>query len=191
MPASISSLRKNPTGIEPEVHPSAYIDETAVVIGRVIIGARVFVGPYSVIRADELDAEGQMQPVIIGADSNIQDGVVIHSAKGAAVTVGERVCVAHRSIVHGPCQVGSDCFIGFNAVIFRSHVGAGCIVQHNAVIDGLDIPTGLLVPPLTSVTPGFDLGSLRKAEQEHTDFAASVVAVNQWLTSGYKALAGE
>ena len=105
-------LRKNPNGDYPQVSPEAYIDPTAIICGKVIIEEGVFVGPYAVIRADEVDETGSMQPIIIKSQSNIQDGVVIHSKSGAKVEIGQRTSIAHRSIIHGPCQVGDDVFIG-------------------------------------------------------------------------------
>ena len=72
-------LRKNPSGLSPQVSEKAFIDPTAIICGHVIIEDNVFVGPYAVIRADEVDADGKMEPIIIQRDSNIQDGVVIHS----------------------------------------------------------------------------------------------------------------
>ncbi len=120
-------LRKNPTGHYPDVSAKAFIDPTAIICGRVIIEENVFVGPYAVIRADEVDENGEILPIIIKRDSNIQDGVVIHSKAGAAVTIGERTSIAHRSIIHGPCSVGNDVFIGFNSVIFRTHISPGCV----------------------------------------------------------------
>ena len=95
-------IRKNPSGDLPQIHPDAFIDPTAILCGKVVVHANVFIGPYAVIRADEVNAAGQMDPIVIGAHSNIQDGVVIHSKSGAAVTIGERTSIAHRAIVHGP-----------------------------------------------------------------------------------------
>lgn len=99
-------IRKNPTGDRPIVHESSFVDPTAILCGRVVIHENVFIGPYVVIRADEVDENGNMEPITVGAHSNIQDGVVIHSKSGAAVTIGERTSIAHRAIVHGPCTVG-------------------------------------------------------------------------------------
>src|ERR1700677_4464635 len=96
-------LRRNPHGDFPQVKESAYVDQTAIICGKVIIGDNVFIGPYAVIRADELDAKGELEPIIIGANSNIQDGVVIHSKAGGLVKIGEYTSIAHRSIIHGPC----------------------------------------------------------------------------------------
>lgn len=99
-------LRRNPNGDTPQIDPSAFVDPTAIICGKVIIREKVFIGPYSVIRADETDSEGRIEPIEIGAFSNIQDGVVMHSKGGAPVKIGEYTSIAHRAIVHGPCEVG-------------------------------------------------------------------------------------
>ena len=69
-----------------------------------------------------------MEPIEIGAHSNIQDGVVIHFRSGAAVTIGKRTSIVHRAIVHGPCTMGDDVFIGFNNALFTCTVVKGCVI---------------------------------------------------------------
>ncbi|MEG3768257.1 hypothetical protein [Alteromonas sp. 14N.309.X.WAT.G.H12] len=184
-------LRKNPSGIMPTVSESAFIDPTAIICGKVLIEDNVFIGPYAVIRADEVDENGNMEAIIIKRDSNIQDGVVIHSKSGAEVIVGERTSIAHRSIIHGPCEVGNDVFIGFNTVVFRTKISDGCVVRHNCVIDGLDLPEKFHVPPMTNIGPGFDLGSITTVPPEYSTFSESVVSANNDLVQGYKKLANE
>ena len=184
-------LRKNPSGHLPQVAQSAFIDPTAIVCGKVIIEDNVFIGPYAVIRADEVDESGEMEPIIIKRDSNIQDGVVVHSKSGAKVTIGERTSIAHRSIVHGPCEVGNDVFIGFNSVVFDSKIHDGCVIRHNSVIDGLDLPAKFHVPPMTNIGPGFDLDQISKVPPEYSSFSESVVSANHYLVKGYKKLANE
>jgi carbonic anhydrase/acetyltransferase-like protein (isoleucine patch superfamily) len=184
-------LRKNPSGLSPQVSEKAFIDPTAIICGHVIIEDNVFVGPYAVIRADEVDADGKMEPIIIQRDSNIQDGVVIHSKSGAAVTIGQRTSIAHRSIIHGPCQVGDDVFIGFNSVVFRSHINNGCVIRHNCVIDGLDLPPTMHVPPMTNIGPDFDLNQIEQVPPDYSSFSESVVAANNWLVEGYKKISNE
>src|SRR5690606_3482666 len=63
-------IRKNPSGDLPLIAESAYVDKTAIICGKVVIGENVFVGPYAVIRADEVDDSGTMEPITIGANSN-------------------------------------------------------------------------------------------------------------------------
>lgn len=184
-------LRKNPSGDMPVVAESAFIDPTAIICGKVIIEENVFIGPYAVIRADEVNDDGEMEPIVIKRDSNIQDGVVIHSKSGAEVTIGERSSIAHRSIIHGPCEVGDDVFIGFNTVVFLTKIGNGCVVRHNCVIDGLNLPEKFHIPPMTNIGPGFDLDSISKVPPEYSTFSESVVSANHYLVKGYKKLANE
>ncbi|MDI4527402.1 carbonate dehydratase, partial [Escherichia coli] len=149
-------LRKNPSGHTPVVSTKAYIDPTAVICGRVIIHDYVYVGPYAVIRADELNADGDMDPIIIHSHSNIQDGVVIHSKSGAPVTIGSGTSIAHRAIVHGPCQVDERVFIGFNSVLFNCHIQTGCVIRYNAVVDGVTLPENTYIPSTERVGPDSD-----------------------------------
>jgi carbonic anhydrase/acetyltransferase-like protein (isoleucine patch superfamily) len=184
-------LRKNPTGHYPQVSVEAFVDPTAILCGNVIVEKNVFIGPYVVIRADEVNEFGTMEPILIKCDSNIQDGFVIHSKAGAAVTIGECTSIAHRSIVHGPCEVGDRVFIGFNTVLFRTHIGKGCVIRHNCVIDGLDIPDNFHIPPMTNIGPGFNLMSISSVPPEYSSFSESVVSANHALVEGYKRLANE
>ncbi|MHC4192834.1 MAG: gamma carbonic anhydrase family protein, partial [Planctomycetota bacterium] len=83
-------LHPNPNGDWPQVDPTAYIDPTARIVGKVHIGPEVFIGPNAVVRADETDDKGQVQPIEIQAQCNVQDGVIIHALGGTQVTVGRR-----------------------------------------------------------------------------------------------------
>ena len=139
-------IRRNPRGDLPVVHDSAFVDPTAILCGRVVIHENVFIGPYAVIRADEVDANGHMEPIVIGAHSNIQDGVVIHSKSGAAVTIGERTSIAHRAIVHGPCTVDLNLperlgafYIGPDG---EKHLP---VMLHRALFGSLEWFTGILL----------------------------------------------
>jgi len=179
-------LRRNPRGDFPTVHETAFVDPTAIVCGRVEVGPHVFIGPYAVIRADELDDTGHLEPIIIGAYSNIQDGVVIHSKDGAAVTIGEHSSIAHRSIVHGPCTVGNHVFIGFNTVVFNCAVGDFAVLRHNCVVDGHDIPQRFYLPSATVVTRQTDLTALKTVPQAAKEFSESVMHTNVSLAQSYR-----
>ena len=184
-------IRRNPSGDIPVIPESAYVDATAIVCGKVIVGENVFIGPYAVIRADEIDAYGQMEPIIIGANSNIQDGVVIHSKAGALVEIGEYTSIAHRSIVHGPCIVGSRVFIGFNSVLFNCSVGEGSVIRHNSVLEHCHIPAHFHIPSTTAIHSDTDLERIPRVDPNTADFSESVAVTNLWLIKGYKRLANE
>lgn len=184
-------IRRNPSGDLPVIPESAYVDATAIVCGKVVIGEDVFIGPYAVIRADEVDEHGEMEPITIGAGSNIQDGVVIHSKAGARVTIGAKTSIAHRSIVHGPCTVGSRVFIGFNTVLFNCTVGDGSVIRHNSVLENCHIPARFHIPSTTTIHSNTDLDRIPRVDPSTADFSESVAATNQWLIQGYKKLHNE
>lgn len=121
------------------IHPTAFIHPEAFVCGAVTLGARASVWPGAVIRADS-DA------VSIGEDTNIQDGCVVHVDPGLPCTIGARVTVGHRAIVHG-ATVEDECLIGMGAVVLnRVVVGRGSLVGAGAVCsEGMVIPPGSLV----------------------------------------------
>lgn len=184
-------IRKNPNGDLPVIHESAYVDQTAIVCGKVIVHENVFIGPYAVIRADEVNEEGGMEPIIIGANSNIQDGVVIHSKAGGLVKIGENTSIAHRSIVHGPCIVGSNAFIGFNSVLFDCVVGDRSVVRHNSVVEHCEVPEGFYIPSTTNIHSSHDLLHIQQATPQASDFSESVLRANHELVKGYKKLQNE
>jgi carbonic anhydrase/acetyltransferase-like protein (isoleucine patch superfamily) len=121
------------------IDPTAFIHARAFVCGDVALGARASVWPGAVIRADSA-------PVTIGESSNVQDGVVIHVDPGLPCSVGARVTIGHRAVVHG-ATVEDDCLIGIGAIVLnRVVVGKGSLVGAGAVCsEGMVIPPGSLV----------------------------------------------
>ncbi len=184
-------LRKNPSGHSPQVSVKAFIDPTAVICGHVIIHDYVYVGPYAVIRADELNEHGDMEPVTIHSHSNIQDGVVIHSKGGAAVTIGSHTSIAHRAIVHGPCTVDDHVFIGFNSVLFNCHIKSGCVIRYNAVVDGVTLPEHTYIPSTERAGPESCLADFPKVPPESVQFSEEVATTNVSLVEGYQRLRNE
>lgn len=186
---SSTSLRPDPSGNWPEVHTTAYIDPTAQIIGAVHIGPCVYVGPGAVVRADEADAGGNVAPIEIGPECNIQDGVIIHALTGTKVVIGSRTSLAHGCIVHGPCILGEGCFIGFGARVFDAALGGGVFVGTGAVVQGVKLPGQSLVPPAAAVLSRYDViksvGATSPAEQM---FMENVVTSNLTLAQGYNRL---
>lgn len=184
-------IRKNPSGDLPVIQESAFVDPTAIICGKVFIGDNVFIGPYAVIRADEVNEKGEMEPIVIGANSNIQDGVVIHSKSGGLVKIGEYTSIAHRSIVHGPCIVGDGVFIGFNSVLFNCVIGNRSVVRHNSVVEGCEVPDNFYIPSTTNIHSNSDLSLIPAVTPQALDFSEDVARTNIDLVKGYKKLQNE
>lgn len=122
----------------PTIHPTAFVHAGAYVIGDVVLGARVSVWPTAVLRGDSAQ-------IVVGPESNVQDGCVLHVDAGVPCTIGARVAIGHRAIVHG-ATVGDDCLIGMGAILLnRVRVGPGSIVAAGAVCpEGMEIPANML-----------------------------------------------
>lgn len=123
----------------PVLEPGAWVAPTATVIGKVTLGRSSSVWYGSVLRGDG-DA------IRLGAESNLQDGCVVHADPGLPVTVGERVSVGHRAVLHG-CAVEDDVLVGMGAVVLNgARIGSGSLVAAGAVVlEGTQIPPGSLV----------------------------------------------
>ncbi|MFH1717107.1 MAG: hypothetical protein ABIF19_07135, partial [Planctomycetota bacterium] len=173
----------------PEVHPTAYIDPTAQIIGAVHIGSMVYVGPGAVVRGDEADAQGKVSPIEVGPECNIQDGVIIHALGGTRVTIGCRTSLGHGCIVHGPCTLGEGCFVGFGAHVFDATLGDGVYIGTGAVVQGVELAERSLVPPAAPILSQDHVirfvGTTSPAERM---FIERVVASNLALVQGYKGL---
>jgi carbonic anhydrase/acetyltransferase-like protein (isoleucine patch superfamily) len=123
----------------PRVHPTAFIDDSAQVIGDVEIGEESSVWMSVVIRGD-------LHPIRIGRRSNIQDGTMIHLTRIHPVTIGDSVTVGHASILHG-CTIEDRCLIGMGAILLNgAHIGNGSIVAAGTlVVEDMTVPPRSLV----------------------------------------------
>jgi carbonic anhydrase/acetyltransferase-like protein (isoleucine patch superfamily) len=117
----------------PYIHPAAFV------CGDVTLGARVSVWPGAVVRGDSA-------PIVIGADTNVQDGAVLHVDAGVPCTIGARVAIGHRAIIHG-ATVEDDCLIAMGAILLnRVRVGSGSIIGAGALCpEGMVVPANSLV----------------------------------------------
>lgn len=116
-----------------------FIADTASIIGAVILENHVSVWFNAVLRGDN-------EPIHIGANSNIQDGAVLHTDPGIPLTVGANVTVGHQAMLHG-CTIGEGSLIGIKAVILNhSVIGKNCLIGANTLItEGKSIPDNSLV----------------------------------------------
>ena len=126
-------------GVAPQLAPGAWAAPSADLIGDVQLGARASVWFRAVIRADNT-------PILIGEDSNIQDGAIGHSDPGFPLTIGARVTVGHQAILHG-CTIADDCLIGLGARVLNGAVlESECLVGAGALItEGKHFASGSLI----------------------------------------------
>jgi carbonic anhydrase/acetyltransferase-like protein (isoleucine patch superfamily) len=121
----------------PQLHPDAWVAESAVLIGDVQLAAGASVWPTAVARGD-------VCPIVVGEGSNVQDGAVLHGDPGQPVQIGADVTIGHRAVVHG-ATLGDGCLIGIGAIVLNGvTVGAGALVAAGAVVTR-DVPAGALV----------------------------------------------
>jgi carbonic anhydrase/acetyltransferase-like protein (isoleucine patch superfamily) len=122
-----------------QVDPSAFLAPGAVVLGDVTIGPRSSVWFHAVLRGD-------VEKIVIGAETNVQDGCVLHADPGFPCRLGDRVSLGHGAIVHG-ATVEDDVMIAMRAVVMNgARIGAGSIVAVGAVVlAGMDVPPGSVV----------------------------------------------
>ena len=155
--------------ISPQIHASAYVDETALVIGDVALAEDVSLWPNVVARGD-------VNTIVIGARTNIQDGTILHVSHdsefapgGFPLVIGADITVGHQAILHG-CTIEDSCLIGMAATIMD-----GAVVRSGAML-----AAGSLVPPGHDLEGGFLwVGSparkarpLRDAEAGFLDYSA-------------------
>ena len=137
--------------LQPVLEPGAWAAPSADLIGDVRLASRASVWFGAVIRADNT-------PILIGEETNLQDGAVGHSDPGAPLTIGARVTIGHQAIVHG-CTISDDCLIGMGARILNGAVlgpeclvGAGALITEGKRFDGGSLIVGAparVVRPLT------------------------------------------
>lgn len=140
----------------PKVHKSAFVHDSAEVIGKVSLGERASVLPLCVLRGD-------IERIVVGARSNVQDLTVIHTRDGHPTILGKEVTVGHHVMLHGS-RIGDRCLIGMGAIVMESEIGAGSIVAAGALVPG-----GKKIPPNSLVvgSPGRVIRKVTAAERRH------------------------
>ena len=158
-------------GVRPTIASSAYVDESAQVIGDVAIGDESSVWMNAVVRGD-------VNTIRIGRRTNIQDGTIVHVMREPShpTVVGDEVTVGHRAILHG-CTVADRCLIGMGAILLNgSSVGADCIVAAGTLLT-----EGVVVPPRSLV-----MGSPGKVRRALTDGEVAFIRDSAANYVGYR-----
>jgi gamma-carbonic anhydrase len=122
----------NLEGKKIQISPKTFLASTAQIIGDVVIGENSSIWYNVVLRGD-------VMPIRIGKDTNVQDGTVVHGTyHKCGTTIGDRVTVGHSAILHG-CDLGDESFIGMGAVVMdlckvapRTMIGAGALLTENS-----------------------------------------------------------
>jgi carbonic anhydrase/acetyltransferase-like protein (isoleucine patch superfamily) len=154
-------------GVSPRIHPTAFIDDSAQVIGDVEIGEESGIWMCAVVRGD-------VNAIRIGRRTNIQDGTVVHAMTGThQTTIGDSVTIGHGAIIHG-CTIEHQCLIGIGAILLNgAHVGTGSIVAAGTLI-----VENMKVPPKSLV-----MGSPGKVRRllTHAEIAEIVVYADRYV----------
>jgi len=190
---------------EPVIDPTTYVHPLASVIGNVILGKNIMVSPTAAVRGDE------GQPLFVGDDSNIQDGVVIHAletemngnpveknlfevdGKKYGVYVGRRVSLAHQVQLHGPVVVMDETFVGMQSMVFRSRVGKQCVIEPGAIVMAVTVADGRYVPAGSVIRTQQQADELPVITEDYPfkNLNKGVVHVNTGLAKGYLAARGQ
>ena len=123
----------------PDIAPTAWVADSAQVIGAVTMAEKSSVWFGVVVRGDS-------DRITIGRNSNIQDGAVLHADKGVPLDIGDNVTVGHQAMLHG-CTIGEGSLIGIQAVVLNgAKIGRNCLVGAGALVtEGKEFPDGSLI----------------------------------------------
>lgn len=123
----------------PQIPASAWVADSASVIGQVVLGEEASIWYGTVVRGDN-------DLISIGRATNVQDGSVLHADDGVPLTIGDHVSIGHQVMLHG-CTIGDGSLIGMQAVILnRARIGRNCLVGAGAVVtEGKEFPEGSLI----------------------------------------------
>lgn len=184
----------NSHSVDPKLDPSAYVGSFSTIIGDVTVKENVFIAPNVSIRADE------GFPVYIDCNTNLQDGVILHGLVHGRVTnhntkysiyIGKNVSCAHGALIHGPCKIGKNVFIGFHVTILDAVIGDGCFISINAVVTGgIEVAPNRFIPVGAIIDTQEKADRLRCVSDSETAFAREVQYVNTQFPEAYSKLFG-
>ena len=156
-------------GIQPLVADSAWIADSAQVMGQVTVGDKASVWFGCVVRGDS-------DSITIGEGTNIQDASVLHADAGVPLVIGRHVTVGHQVMLHG-CTIGDESLIGIGAIVLNgAKIGKNCLVGAGALVtEGKEFPDGSMIigspaRVVKQLTPE-QIEGLRRSAQHYIDNA--------------------
>jgi len=172
-------IRKNIAGDQPQIDNTAFVDPSAVIIGRVIIGGNTYIGPGVVLRADRFSNVDEISKIEIGSNCSVQDIAVIHARAETPVIIKDDTSISHGVIIHGATTIGSKCFVGARSVITSSFLEDSVYVRSNAIIENVHLTKESFVPN-NAVLESQDMTiSLRKITAREKEFMVKCIAENR------------
>lgn len=163
----------------PYVAKNSSMHSSAILIGGVYVSEQCFIGPYCVLRMDE---ETCVNGLYIGAGSNLQDHVVVHSHGNI---IGSNCNVAHHAIIHGS-SIGDNTTIYIQSVVDHAQIGRNCFIDSKCYIRDLSIPDNSYVPPGSILVSKKDLKLIRPITEKFKKIHQSVNDTNKHLVSVYQ-----
>lgn len=156
-------------GVQPEIASSAWIADSAQVIGKVHVAADASIW-FGVV------ARGDTDQITVGEGTNVQDASVLHADLGSPLVIGRHVTVGHQVMLHG-CTIGDESLIGIGAIVLNgAKIGKNCLVGAGALVtEGKEFPDGSMIigspaKAVRQLTPE-QIEGLRRSAQHYIDNA--------------------
>jgi carbonic anhydrase/acetyltransferase-like protein (isoleucine patch superfamily) len=123
----------------PQVHATAWVADSAEVVGRVTLGENASIWYGAVLRGDN-------DRITVGTNSNVQDGSVLHTDTGVPLTIGDNVTIGHQVMLHG-CTIGDGSLVGIQSIVLNgATIGRNCLVGAGSLVtEGKQFPDGVLI----------------------------------------------
>lgn len=167
-------------GNTPHFHPTVRVAENVSVIGDVTLEEHSSLWYGTIVRGDAA-------PIVIGANTNIQDGCILHADPGIPATIGKNVTVGHGAILHG-CTVGDNCLIGMGATLLNncvigegSTIAAGALVTERTVIPSNSMVMGCPGKVVRTIRPE-ELDANRTSAEHYVELAAEQLSLVENLS---------
>jgi len=179
-------IRESVVGDVPQIDKTAFVDPSAIIIGRVTIGQNCYVGPGVVVRADRFSEDDAVSRIVVGNGSSLQDLAVLHVHAGNALAIGEETVINHGAVLHGPTVIGRNCFIGAKSVITHATVGDRVFVRMMSILENVEIASERFVD-IGSIIHSQDAAArLRPITAKEKEFMQQAISENREYAVRYK-----